>query len=67
MPQIIEENNEIKPLPALSQEEISDYEDENFEPDETDEYWGIERNNAHKLKTNRNNLKIIDLQNGDDG
>jgi hypothetical protein len=45
---------------------MSDYEDENFEPDETDEFWGIERQIAHKLKANRNNLKIIDLQNLDD-
>ena len=60
MPQILEEANGIKPLPALSQEEISDYEDENFEPDETDEYWGIERHDAHKLKANINDLKKID-------
>jgi hypothetical protein len=50
MPNILEEAKEINPSrpasrpsskPASSQEEISDYEDENFEPDETDEYWGI--------------------------
>lgn len=64
MPQIIEERS-IVPV-SDPNEEMSDYEDENFELDETDEYWGITRNKAHKLKANRNNIKIIDQINTDD-
>ena len=40
---------------------MSDYEDENFELDETDEYWGVQRNFANILEAHRNNIKKIDI------
>ena len=38
------------------EEELSDYIDENFEMDETDEYWGVSQHVAHQLSTQENNL-----------
>lgn len=39
---------------------MSDYIDENFELDETDEFWGAQRNNCHTLNAKVNDIKHID-------
>lgn len=39
---------------------MSDYIDENFELDETDEHWGSERNPCHQLLAQINHIKHID-------
>ena len=41
-------------------EEGSDYVDENFEFDETDEFWEINRNPTHEMNCNVNYIKQID-------
>ena len=41
---------------------MSDYIDENFEPDETDEHWGVEYHEPGKMKPNDNNLATITEQ-----
>lgn len=43
-------------------DDLSDYIDENFDLDETDELWGIQRqlNNCHMLQPNQNDIAQID-------
>lgn len=42
---------------------MSDYIDENFELDETDEYWGIGHLPCHELEANFNDIKFLDQKN----
>ena len=37
--------------------------DENFEEDETDEFWDFDRLPCHQLACNMNDLQIIDKKN----
>ena len=39
---------------------MSDYIDENFELDETDELWGLEKRVCHELNPNCNDIVKID-------
>ena len=39
---------------------MSDYIDENFELDETDEWWGTTHNQVQSLEAKINNIKHID-------
>ena len=39
---------------------MSDYVDENFDNDETDEYWGVQRHPCHQLNAQINDIKQID-------
>lgn len=43
-------------------QDLSDYIDENFDLDETDELWGIQSNmnRCHTLRPNQNNIAQID-------
>ena len=45
------------------EDEESDYVDENFEEDETDEFWDFDRLPCHQLACNMNDLQIIDKKN----
>lgn len=48
------------------EDEMSDYVDENFELDETDEFWGIETNdNIKEFLTHDNDIKQVDKKNFD--
>lgn len=42
---------------------MSDYIDENFELDETDEYWGIGKLPCHELSANFNDIRYLDQKN----
>lgn len=42
---------------------MSDYIDENFELDETDEYWGVSHLPCHELEANFNDIKHLDRKN----
>lgn len=42
---------------------MSDYIDENFELDETDEYWGIGHLPCHELQPNFNDIRYLDQKN----
>lgn len=39
---------------------MSDYIDENFEMDETDEFWGVQKTICNSMDPKRNDLKMID-------
>ena len=41
----------------MEEDEMSDYEDENFELDETDEHWGTEPLPCHELNAHLNDIK----------
>ena len=41
---------------------MSDYIDENFELDETDEYWGLVKQTCYELKAHANEIKKIHLR-----
>ena len=43
---------------------MSDYVDENFDNDETDEYWGIQRHPCHQLNAQINDIKQIEFSDG---
>ena len=40
--------------------ELSEYIDENFELDETDEFMGLQKANCHLLRPNQNDIRQID-------
>ena len=58
-------NDQIKPQieDELAEDEeedaMSDYIDENFEMDETDEYWGVQHNPCHELIAHVNDIKVL--------
>jgi hypothetical protein len=39
---------------------MSDYIDENFDFDETDEYYGVGKLPCHQLIPNNNDIKVVD-------
>ena len=45
------------------EDQMSDYVDENFEMDETDEYWGLNKNPCHEQKSIYNDIKKVDKRN----
>ena len=56
------EDEEEKKVAEVEEEEdaMSDYIDENFELDETDEYWGIGHLPCHQLQANTNDIRHLD-------
>jgi hypothetical protein len=54
---------QIKKDEPEEEDEDSDYIDENFEMDETDEFWGINRHRCGDFIQNTNDIKNMDQKN----